>query len=154
MRYALLLICLPFVTPAEAQVRHSRNALRSATQERLVPSAQAQESLRVTVREFEKGLRAPSSASLASFMAPTVQLALPEMGRGDYSSNQALQLLTGFLSRRAVRDADIDRIEASVASPYASGTVVVSGEGRDTLRLYLSFATVDSRWLITHLSLY
>jgi hypothetical protein len=142
------------VVTAEAQVRQPRNALRGATQDRLAPSPQSQTALRATVREIETGLQASSSAALASNLAPTVQLALPGLGRGDYSSNQASQLLSGFLTRRPVRSAAIERLESAVAAPYASGIVVVSGDGRDSLRLYLSFAAVDSRWLITHFSLY
>lgn len=154
MRLAFFLILALAVSTSEAQVRQPRNALRSTLQERLAPSPQAQESLRTTVREVETALRASTTTALTGSLAPTVQLALPGLGRGDYSSNQAAQLLSGFFTRRPVRSASIDRLEAAVASPYASGTVVVSGDGRDTLRLYLSFATVESRWLITHVSLY
>jgi hypothetical protein len=154
MRHILLLILVLAVASSEAQVRQPRNALRGTVQDRLVPSPQSQESLRTTVREVEDGLRASSTTVLAASLAPSVQLALPGLGRGDYSSNQAAQLLSGFFSRRPVRSASIDRLEATVASPYASGTLVASDNGRDTLRLYLSFASVESRWLITHVSLY
>jgi hypothetical protein len=154
MRLALFLILVLVVSSSEAQTRQPRNALRSTVQDRVVPSPQSQESLRAAVRDVENGLRISTMTALTASLAPTVQLALPGLGRGDYSSNQAAQLLSGYFSRRPVRTASIDRLEASVASPYASGTVVVNGDGRDTLRLYLSFASVESRWLITHVSLY
>lgn len=154
MRITLLIALALLAAGSEAQVRQPRNSLRGAVQDRLVPSPQAQESLRATIREVETALRASPTASWASSFAPTVQLALPGLGRGDYSANQAAQLLSGFFSRRPVTAAAIEKVETAVASPFASGVVVVKGDDRDTLRLYLSFATVDARWLITHLSLY
>ncbi len=154
MRLAILLLTLCVLLPATAQVRAPRNTLRANVQDRAIPTQQSQEALRSAVRDIESGLRASTITFLSDLMAPNVQLALPDLGRGDYSSNQALQLLSGFLSRRPIRSASIDRIESAIASPYAAGTIVVSGPGRDTLHLYLSFAATDSRWLITHFSLY
>jgi hypothetical protein len=154
MRRYLLLLFLLIAPSAEAQVRQPRNALRGNLQDRIIPSPQSQESLRAAVREVESGLRRSSASTLEAYLAPTVQVALPDLGRGEYSTNQALQLLSGYFNRHPIRSVTIDRLDAAIAAPFAAGTVIATGAGRDTLRLYLSFSAIETRWLITHFSLY
>lgn len=155
MRIAVTILLFLSFSSAETQVLQRRNDVRGVVPDRSIPTERSQQALKTTVRDLEAGLRSSSTAPFASAFAPRVQVALPGMGRGQYSANQAGQLIAGYLARHRVESVAVERIESAVAAPYVFGSLIVSGgPGRDTLRLYVAFVMNDARWSISHFSLY
>lgn len=155
MRTAVTILLFLSFNSAEAQVLQRRNEVRGIVPGRSILTERSQQTLKTAVRELETGLRSSSTAPFASAFAPRVQVALPGMGRGQYSANQAGQLIAGYLARHRVESLAVERIETAVAVPYVFGSLVVSGvPGRDTLRLYVAFVMNEARWSISHFSLY
>ncbi|MEK6649432.1 MAG: DUF4783 domain-containing protein [Bacteroidota bacterium] len=155
MRTVVTIVLFLASHPAESQVLQRRNDVRNVVPDRSIPTERSQQALKTAVRDLETGLRSSSTAPFAPAFASSVQVALPGMGRGQYSANQAGQLIAGYLARHRVDSLVVERIESAVAAPYIFGSLVVSGgAGRDTLRLYVAFVMNDARWSISHFSLY
>jgi hypothetical protein len=155
MRIATTIFLFIAFSHADSQVLQRRNDVRSVVPDRAIPTERSQQELKAVVQDMEEGMRSSSSTPFSSAFAPSVQISLPGMGRGQYSANQAGQLVAGFLARRHVESFSVERLESAITVPYVFGTVVVSGGPvRDTLRLYAAFMMNDSRWSITHFSLY
>ncbi len=155
MRFAASLILFFVFASADAHILQRRNDLRNTSGLRGAQSEQAQQALTETIRSIETGLRTSTTTPFADRLAPSLQVGLPNLGRGQYSANQALQLIAGFLKQRPVRSLVMERIESAVPAPYAFGTLVTGGpSGQDTLRLYVAFVMNESRWSVSHFSLY
>ncbi len=155
MRLVAVLILLFPIQSSDAQILQRRNDLRNTSGVRGAQTEQARKALAETIRTLETGLRTSTTAPFADRLAPSLQVGLPDLGRGQYSANQAVQLISGFLKQRPVRSLVMERVESAVAAPYAFGTLVTGGpSGQDTLRLYVAFVMSESRWSVSHFSLY
>lgn len=155
MRFVSVLILFVAVFSADAQILQRRNELRNTNNASRAQTERSQKALAETIRSIETGLRTSTTTPFADRLAPSLQVGLPDLGRGQYSANQAVQLIAGFLHQRPVRSLTMERVESAVAAPYAFGSLIVGGpSGADTLRLYVAFVMNETRWSVSHFSVY
>lgn len=156
MKFALsILIIVCAVDTSDAQIRSRRTDRQQLLPSNLpLPEVQQLEAGAVFA-SVQRGLAASSVTPFSGHFAGSVHLALPASERGQFSPNQASQILSKFFADHRTKSMRFENTATTVAAPFAFGTLVVDGRGRpDTLRVYVALTRVDTRWLISQLAVY
>ncbi len=152
---AYVMIALVFAMSASAQVKQRRSELN-----RLVPPAShltemQQKKASEAFDLVQSALSEVSSSAVARLFNRSVYLALPGIEPGQFSRDQAAQLLAAFLRPVGAISVEIKKKEDSLASPYLSAQLLVRRDDQEQLmNLYVSLVRNGDAWAIGHFSIY
>jgi len=151
----LLLACVFFVLPLQAQVRPKIPNPRSNSllNERIEPK-QAQEA-KTLLQAVERGILGGSVEGFGTRFAKQVSMTISGGESGYYSSGQASLILQNFFSTRKPTQFAFSRMNDSLASPYATGRLSFIRRGsKESVQIYVSLTRQESRWVITQFNIY
>lgn len=85
----------------------------------------------------------------------SVHLALPGIEQGQFSHDQAAQLLAAYLRSSRALSVEVKKREDSLAAPYFSASFrLVKDDREQDLSLYVSLVRTGDAWTIGHFSIY
>jgi len=106
-------------------------------------------------RSVEQGIRSGTIGSLAPFFGKQVSMTIRGSESGVFSSAQALTILKSYFSGRKLLQFSFSQMVDSVASPYATGRMILTSRGgKESVQVYLSLTRQDSQWVLTQFNLY
>ena len=156
MRTSLSILCVFLIaSTAVAQVRQRTSKLDRLV--RVVPQLTPEQKREASILfdQVKENLASSAISDLSGLLNRSVHLALPGVEQGQYSKNQATQLLTSFFAGTRVAEIRPQKIEDSIAAPYFSAILLVrKGEREQELNLYISLARFADSWVVGHFSLY
>ena len=157
MKWAVSILFLVFLSPAEAQIRRD-------SQDRLYPTLLDKES-RVTDVQIQKAKQlfqtienAILDRDIASFAPRFDKQIFVNISKGEsgyFSSDQATSILQHYLATRKVISFKFTRLSEKGLSPYATGRLLSIYRGsQESAQVYVSCTWQDNAWVIGQFNIY
>jgi hypothetical protein len=111
--------------------------------------------IQALVKDLETALFSGNLKSISGRLGKQVFLSLKGGESGYFSANQAHYVLQDYFSARRVVSLHFGAVVEREGSPYSTGGGTIKNKGAiQPLQLFVAFARLDGRWVITQLNVY
>lgn len=151
----LFVSVIPFQADAQIRPKPKEKKTNLLIDDSILQKDTPQSEFEKLTRKIEKYITESSVGELTNFLGEQVLIKVPGIEEGIYSSGQAATILRNYFSINAPIKATLQGVNKSNSNPYISGKLYVQSKGvRESLQIYLSFSSQDSKFELTRINIY